>query len=103
MQFTPEEVMARMQSCGIAAGVVKDGKDILEDVQLKHRHHFQKQNHLEIGEYNCSSPSFKLSRTPAKVRRPAPCLGEHTEYVMTELLGMSDEEFSRLLVDDVFE
>lgn len=102
-EFTPEEVMARMQSRGIAAGVVKNGKDIHEDVQLKHRSHYFVQNHMEVGDYKCDGPSFKLSRTPAEVRMPAPCLGQHNEYVMTELLGMSDEEFVSLLADGVFE
>jgi len=29
---------------------------------------------------------------------PAPCLGQHNEYVFRELLGMSEEEFSEWLV-----
>jgi len=102
-RFPPEDVMAKMQAHGIAAGVVKNGKDIHEDPQLEHRHHFSVQNHSEIGHYKCSSPSFKLSLTPAEVRMPAPCLGEHNEYVMTQVLGMSDEAFVRLMADGVFE
>jgi hypothetical protein len=34
---------------------------------------------------------------------PAPCLGEHTEYVCTEILGMSDEYFLELMQKGVFE
>jgi len=33
----------------------------------------------------------------------APCLGEHTEYVCTEILGMSNDEFLELYNTGVFE
>jgi crotonobetainyl-CoA:carnitine CoA-transferase CaiB-like acyl-CoA transferase len=45
---------------------------------------------------------FKLSATPAEPRLPAPCMGEHTEYVCTEILKMPIEEFIELLNEDVF-
>ena len=43
-----------------------------------------------------------LSKTPDKVDRPSPCLGEHTEYVCTQILGMSDEKFVELFQEGVF-
>ena len=98
-----EEVMHRMQDAGIGAGVVQSGKDLIEDPQLKHRHHFWYLNHPEMGSCAYDGPPFKLSETPAELRMPAPCLGEHTEYVCTQILGMSDEEFIELLAEGVFE
>jgi benzylsuccinate CoA-transferase BbsF subunit len=98
-----EEVMGRMQAAGIAAGVVQSGKDLVEDPQLKHRHHFWYLNHPEMGPCAYDGPPFKLSETPAELRMPAPCLGEHTEYVCTQILGMPDEEFIELLAEGVFE
>jgi len=38
---------------------------------------------------NHPTPAARLSRSPAEVRT-SPCLGEHTEYVCTSLLGMND-------------
>ncbi|MBI4186167.1 MAG: CoA transferase [Chloroflexi bacterium] len=96
-----EEIMSLLQANGIAAGVVADGKDVLNDPQLKHRRHFVPVNHTEMGQYMAQSPSFKLSRTPSEVSAGAPCLGEHSEYVCTQLLGMSDEEFVGLLSEGV--
>ena len=47
-------------------------------------------------------PGFRLSDTPAQFKTPAHCLGEHNHYVYTEILGMSDEEFTELLNEGVF-
>ena len=43
-------------------------------------------------------PPFKLSKTPGKLRSPAPLLGEHTEHVCKEVLGLSDDEIADLMV-----
>lgn len=37
-----------------------------------------------------------LDATPAEMRRPAPLLGEHNEYVWKDLLGLGDSEIERL-------
>lgn len=101
--LTAEEVMNRLQEAGISAGVVQSGKDLIEDPQLGHRHHFWYLKHPEMGVCAYDGPPFKLSETPAALTMPAPCLGEHTEYVCTKILGMSDEEFIELLTEGVFE
>jgi CoA:oxalate CoA-transferase len=38
----------------------------------------------------------KLSETPGSVRAPAPLLGQHTDEVLREYLGMHDTEISAL-------
>jgi crotonobetainyl-CoA:carnitine CoA-transferase CaiB-like acyl-CoA transferase len=38
-----------------------------------------------------------LSETPGEIRRPAPLLGEHNNYVFGELLGLSEEEIETLV------
>ncbi|MFC1909138.1 CaiB/BaiF CoA transferase family protein [Chloroflexota bacterium] len=102
INFTAEEVMTAMQSAGVAAGVIEDSSDLLADPQLKHRGYFLKLTHHEIGPMSSLSQSFRLSKTPAEAQMPAPCLGEHTDYVRTEILGISDEEFVELLQAGAF-
>ena len=41
-------------------------------------------------------PPVRMSETPGTVRSPAPLLGEHTDQVLRERLGLSDEEIERL-------
>ena len=103
MNFTAEEVMTKMQSAGVAAGVVENAEDLLADPQLRHRGYFLKLDHKEIGPISSLGQAFKLSKTPAEARMPAPCLGEHTDYVCAEILGISDEEFVELLQAGAFD
>lgn len=100
---TPEEVMSIMQEAGVPAGVVKNGKDTFEDPQLNYRNYFWEIEHPEMGPFSHLGSPFNLGATPAKPRMPAPCLGEHNEFVCTKILGMSDEEFIELLSTGVFE
>jgi benzylsuccinate CoA-transferase BbsF subunit len=100
---TAEDVMAGLQSAGIAAGVVSTGEDLNRNAQLAARGYFKVLQHSEIGPTPFSNPPFRFAKAPGEVRKPAPCFGEHTELVCREILGMSDEEFVDLLQKRVFE
>src|SRR5262245_43549056 len=47
--------------------------------------------HPTIGELRLLGIPFKLSATPATVRRPPPTLGQHTDEILKEELGLSTE------------
>jgi benzylsuccinate CoA-transferase BbsF subunit len=102
VQHAAEDVMRQMQEAGIAAGVVQNAKDLYEDPQLRQRNFFWVMNHKEMGEFTHLGEPALLSRTPAKPRMPAPCLGEHTEQVCKEFLGMGDEEFVEHMISGAF-
>jgi benzylsuccinate CoA-transferase BbsF subunit len=98
-----EDVMERLQTAGVPAGVVKNTADVYEDPQLRSRNVFWPMEHSEMGMFTHLGQSFELSETPSQPYSPSPLLGEHTEYVCTEILGMSDEEFVDLMQAGVFE
>ncbi len=100
---TPEEVMTVLQSVGVPAGVVKNAADILQDPQLRQRGLFWPMQHSEIGMFTHLGSSMVMSKTPAQALTPSPCLGEHNEYIITKLLGKSDEEFVELLTSGALE
>jgi benzylsuccinate CoA-transferase BbsF subunit len=102
VEHSPEEVVSLMQGAGIAAGIVQGGRDLDGDPQLKHRHFYWDFDHPEIGNFTYTGMPARLSKTPYEMK-PAPRLGEHNEYVYTQLLGMSDEEFVQLMAEGVFE
>ena len=101
--LTPEDVMSKLQSAGVAAGVVSTGEDLNRNPQLIARNYFKMLKHTEIGQTPFSNPPFRFANAPSEVRTPAPCLSEHTEYVCREFLGISDREFVDLLQKRVFE
>jgi len=102
-RHTAEQVMTMMQAAGVSAGVVQTSQDLHADPQLKHRNHYWVLDHPETGPSTYDSPAYKLSRTPDQARMPAPCLGEHNQFVCSEILGIADEEFIQLLDEGVFE
>jgi benzylsuccinate CoA-transferase BbsF subunit len=98
-----EEVMKLLQKAGVAAGVVQNARDLYQDIQLKERECFWVADHKELGKFSHLGQPSRLSKTTAKLYRAAPCLGEHTEYVCRELLGMPQEEYDEYLVEGIFE
>lgn len=101
-QRTPEQVMHTLQKAGIAAGVVSSSQDVFEDPQLNYRKQFWPMEHKVIGKFGFLGEAAIMSETPAQPRMPSPCLGEHTQFVATELLKMSDEEFVELVNEGAF-
>jgi len=101
--LTAEAVMEQLQAAGVPAGVVKNTADVYNDPQLRKRNIYWPMEHSEMGVFTHQGQSFQLSKTPSKAYSPSPLLGEHTEYVCTKLLGMSDEEFIDLMQKGVFE
>ncbi|MBI2847117.1 MAG: CoA transferase [Chloroflexi bacterium] len=81
-------VMNLLQKAGVAAGAVLTGKDLFQDPHIKARGFFEEVTHPEVGTYPHHGVSVKLSRTPCHIRMPAPLLGEHNKYVLSELLGI---------------
>jgi benzylsuccinate CoA-transferase BbsF subunit len=99
----PGELMEDLQERGVPAGVVQSAREMLADEHLKERGYYVYLDHSEAGRTAYDGPPFKLSKTPGKLRSPAPLLGEHTEQVCKEILGLSDEEIADLLVAGVLQ
>jgi crotonobetainyl-CoA:carnitine CoA-transferase CaiB-like acyl-CoA transferase len=101
--YARDDLVAVLQEAGVASGPVQDASDLVDlDPQLRQRESFVKLTHPVIGECNHPAPALKLSKSPSHIKT-SPCLGEHNEYVLFELLGISDEEFVELLNEGVLE
>ncbi len=101
--LSAEEVMIKMQNAGVRAGVVKNAEEIYNDRQLRERNLFWPLEHAETGTFTHLGTSFEMSGTPGRPYMPSPGLGEHTEYICSEVLGLTDEEFIGYLQEGVFE
>ncbi|HET9200081.1 MAG TPA: hypothetical protein VFO84_03780, partial [Dehalococcoidia bacterium] len=56
---------------------------------------------VDAGEWEMDGVPWKLSRTPAHIRRPAPNFAEHNDYVFRDLLGLGDAELEALKAERV--
>ena len=82
---------------GVPAAPVQDAADLLErDPQLAARGHFVRLQHPVMGESVYSGIPYRLSRTPGRLRSPAPLLGADTHDVCTRLLGLDEAGYRRL-------
>ncbi len=95
--------MNLLQAAGVPAGIVENSADVFSDPQLRGRGLFWPMEHGEIGLFTHLGSSMVLSETPAQATAPSPCLGEHNEYVLTKILGKTDEEFVELLAAGALE
>ena len=98
-QRMAEEVMALMQSAGVAAGLVENIEDqVLYEPQLKYRRFFWEMGTpQEAADAVHNQPFYRLS---LRVRQ-GPQLGEHNDYVFKKILGMSQAEVDSLAKDQV--
>ena len=96
-----QELMRMLQSHGVAAGVVNDCRDLFSDAQLTHQGHFVYLDHPELGVYATETSEVRLSLTPGKLDRPSPLLGQDTHLALTEVVGISEEEYQALEADGV--
>jgi crotonobetainyl-CoA:carnitine CoA-transferase CaiB-like acyl-CoA transferase len=73
------EAAAAAQTLGLTLVPVNDASDLVASAQFKHRGFFTEVEHPVLGPALHPTTPYKLSRTPARIERPAPLLGEHTE------------------------
>ncbi|MEA1959388.1 MAG: CoA transferase [Chloroflexota bacterium] len=99
--FTDYEVTAMLQKAGVAAMPTLQGTDLYEDSHFKFRSVATEVTHANVGTRFVVGPPWKFSATPARIRHSSPMLGEHNEYVLGGLLGMSRDEIAALEEDGV--
>jgi benzylsuccinate CoA-transferase BbsF subunit len=98
------EVARMLQAAGIAAAVVADNKFLAdEDPHLRERNYFVYKEHPEVGTLQHCGMPWKMSRTETTVRSAAPCIGQHTDEVLTEVLGYSSDEVAKLRAQGALE
>jgi benzylsuccinate CoA-transferase BbsF subunit len=93
---------ALLQAAGIDATPVEDFADLHRDAQLAHRAHFRSVEHAVLGSHPIETNAMRFSALESCTAAPAPRLGEHTEHVLKNLLGMSADEFATLDAAGVF-
>jgi benzylsuccinate CoA-transferase BbsF subunit len=94
-------LMHELQKAGVAAAPSLSNEALFKDPHLEDRGVFVQVDHPHLEKDWVLSPPWRLSETPASIRRHAPSLGEHSQPIFEQLLGMSAEEIEKLMEEEV--
>jgi len=93
---TTSQWVADMEKADIACGPVNTVPQVAGDPHTLAREMITQVNHTQAGMLRVVNSPIKLSRTPVKLERASPVLGEHTEEVFMNLLGLSKADIAKL-------
>jgi crotonobetainyl-CoA:carnitine CoA-transferase CaiB-like acyl-CoA transferase len=92
-----------LQGAGVPVHRVSTSADIFADPQLEARGHIIYVDHPRLGPTPIETSRMRFSRTPATAAWPAPEIGQHNDHVLRELLALSEEEITELVMDEALE
>ena len=94
-QRTTAAWLALLNEAGVPAGPIYNMAQVYEDPHVRAREMLVELDHPIAGTIKNIGIPVKLSRTPGRIRRPAPLLGQHTEEVMS-WLGLDQAQIGKL-------
>jgi CoA:oxalate CoA-transferase len=96
MTQTPEEWIDLLRPQGIPCGPIQSVEEVCEHPQTKSREMVVELDHPKAGAIRVTGIPIKLSETPGAVVTPPPGLGEHTEKILEEWLGLEPAQIESL-------
>ncbi|MGP1613945.1 MAG: CaiB/BaiF CoA transferase family protein [Pollutimonas bauzanensis] len=85
-----------LERVGVPAGPINTIEQVYQNPQVKARGMQQTLPHSSAGQAPVGASPLRFSASPVNYRHAAPLLGEHTQQVLRERLGLSDEEIQEL-------
>jgi benzylsuccinate CoA-transferase BbsF subunit len=101
LKQSPEDATQILQAIGVPSFTAYSSKDLSEDAHLNAANFFVNLDHPEVGVRQHVGIPWRMSGTPCAVRHPAPCLGEHSDYVLSDILGYSTDQVAALKKEGV--
>ncbi len=95
-QRTKADWIARLEAVGVPCGPINNVAEVFDNPQVQARAMAIDMPHPTAGSVKLVRSPMRLSATPALADRAPPLLGQHTDEVLRELLGRSDEDIARL-------
>jgi crotonobetainyl-CoA:carnitine CoA-transferase CaiB-like acyl-CoA transferase len=85
-----------LQKAGVAAFPSLSNKDLATNPHLSARGYLVQKEHPEVGKRIHAGIPWQMSGTPCEVRTAARLRGQHTVYVLRDVIGMSETEVQKL-------
>jgi formyl-CoA transferase len=95
MTKTKFEAMDILNNLDIPCGPILSMKELAEDPSLRATGTVVEVDHPTRGKYLTVGNPIKLSDSPSDVKR-SPLLGEHTDQILSEVLGYSSDEVAQI-------
>ncbi|MBT4074205.1 MAG: CoA transferase [Chloroflexi bacterium] len=92
-----DELADRLSNSGVIAAPVLDAHEVASDDALRDRGFILDVDHPEAGVHPQSGVPVQFSGTPTRVSRPAPLQGQHTQEILQQLLGISEDGYKDFL------
>ncbi|MDT8927038.1 CaiB/BaiF CoA-transferase family protein [Pseudomonas taiwanensis] len=93
---TTAEWVSQLEAAGVPCGPINDLAQMFQDPQVVARGLSVSLDHPLAGKVPQVASPIRLSQTPVEYRHAPPLLGEHTEAVLHQLLGLDAGEVQRL-------
>ncbi|MBI4773799.1 MAG: CoA transferase [Deltaproteobacteria bacterium] len=100
-QKTRDEWLNLLEQQGIVVSPVNNIQQAVSDPHVLEREMILAVDHSRLGKVNVVGTPMKFSRTPCRIEKASPDLGEHTAEFLEEWLGLSPEEIDSLRVEKV--
>ena len=89
---TTAEWMDVLEKGGLPVGPINTVDKVVHDPQIEARNMIVEVEHPVAGKMKFAGNPIKLSATPGEVTVPAPTLGQHTDEILKDLLGWSEDQ-----------
>ena len=95
-QHSIDHWMPLLRKAVVPSAPIYDFKQVFEDPQIKHRELVKTVEHPLSGSMSVVGNPLNFSETPVEYKRAPPLLGQHTDEILREVLGMDAPEIARL-------
>lgn len=96
-EATVADIVDTLLAAGIPSGPINTIDMVVKDPHIADaREMFVDLEHPVAGPMKLTGNQLKLTNNPVKIDRPAPTLGQHTESILADVLGMAHDEYQKL-------
>jgi formyl-CoA transferase len=93
---TKAEWIALLEKANVPCGPINNFQEVFENEQVKARDIQMNVPHPTAGSMKLVASPMRLSKTPVEVRMAPPTLGQHTDEILREKLGLSAQDIDSL-------